>query len=72
MVTELSELPGPKSQALRKAVGDLSGLSVLLEVASAPPADAYKVAQALQTRLSVLKFSGDFYFLDCGTEDPFC
>jgi hypothetical protein len=73
MATELSDQSKePKPNALSNAVGDLSGLSILMEVENAPLSDPFRVALALQGRLKPLKFTDDYYFLDCMSEDPFC
>jgi len=73
MATELAQsMQGEQAQEVRRAVEDLSGLSVLMKVSNTPLTNPLKVAATLQANLEVLKFSESFYFLDCGPQDPFC
>ena len=73
LAMELSDgSPESEQSTLKEAVSDLSGLTIMMEVEHSPASDPFRVAVALQKRLEPLKFDSDFYFLDCGTIDPFC
>jgi hypothetical protein len=73
MVVEVSaSSKSDQSAQLKRAVEDLSGLFSLMEVEKAPLSNPVLVAGALQKRLDALKFTSEFYFLDCPPENPFC
>jgi hypothetical protein len=73
MALEVSESTAEnRAGTLKRAVEDLSGLSVLMEVEKAPLSNPFRVAAALQKRFDALRFTDSFYFLDCNEEGPFC
>lgn len=73
LMTELRRIEDTKQSmdVLDQSVADLSGLNVLLDVAKAPLSNPQKVAGALLKRFSAILW-GNFYFLDCSPEAPFC
>jgi hypothetical protein len=73
LLTELRRLePRPdKKNSLDRAIEDLSGLDGLLEVEKAPLSSPKSVAGAILKRFSSILW-GDFYYLDCPAEAPFC
>jgi hypothetical protein len=71
LLTELRRLDNQDKEKLDRAVADLSGLDVLLDNEKASMSNPESVASAILKRFSSILW-GDFYFLDCAPEMPFC
>lgn len=63
--------PNPRLDDLRQAVEDISGLLVLMDGEKASLSDPAAVASTLHKTFAVLRGS-EFYFSDCGVDNPFC
>lgn len=72
LLTELRRLePEQDKDRLDRAITDISGLDVLLDVEKASFSNPKSVAGAILKRFSSILW-GKFYFIDCSPESPFC
>jgi hypothetical protein len=71
LLTDLRRLEDQDKEKLDRAVADLSGLDVLLDVEKVSLSNPESVAGAILKRFSSILW-GDFYFIDCAPEMPFC
>lgn len=71
LLTQLRQLDHQDKQKLDRVVADLSGLDVLLDVEKASLSNPAGVASIILKRFSSILW-GNFYFLDCAPQMPFC